>query len=627
VNPLLLQILIPAAAALLVLAVRQRAAQNLIALAAAVANVVLAALLFAGVVDTGTITFSSDWALDLTFALSLGKLNSFVMLAGAGFGLLVVLYCWPFMKNHKHGGLFQFFVLVSLGLLNGAVMADSLLVLLFFWEGMMGTLFGMIAIGRPGAWKTATKALIISGVTDLCLMLGIALLYVIGNGTANSLLMSHYVGHDALKIDDGLKIASFVLLMIGAISKAGSMPFHSWIPDAAVDAPLPFMVLLPASLEKLMGIYLLARICLDVFVVTPGGAMSLLMMIVGSATILLAVAMALVQKDFKRLLSFHAISQVGYMVLGVGTGLPIGIVGGVFHMINHAMYKSCLFMTAGSVERQAGTTDLKQLGGLGAKMPVTFTCFIIAAMSISGFPLTNGFYSKELVYAGAWESGWIFYVAAVLGTALTAASFLKLGHAAFLGKRQESMANVKEAPIGMTLPMLVLAGFCMLFGLYNTLPIDGILVLALPMHEIAARAGSIGEHAFSGLLPHDWTLAGLACTALALAFLNHLWGVKRSGSGLGAVDHIHHAPVLRTVYVQAEAGRLDPYRWGMGMVQAVAYIGNAVDWINDQVFESLAVGITALFSWSFRKINTGSYALYVLWSLAGVAALIWFLLA
>ena len=145
--------------------------------------------------DSGTLTFSAAWAFNMDFALALGKLNAFVVLAAAGFGLLVVLYCWPFMKNHKHAGLFQFFVLVSLALLNGAVMADHLLVLLFFWEGMMGTVFGMIALGRPGAWKTATKALIISGVTDLCLMLGLALLYVVGGGTANSLLMSHLAEH------------------------------------------------------------------------------------------------------------------------------------------------------------------------------------------------------------------------------------------------------------------------------------------------------------------------------------------------------------------------------------------------------------------------------------------------
>ncbi len=136
-------------------------------------------------------------------------------------------------------------------------------------------------------------------------------------------------------------------------------------------------------------------------------------MIIGAATILFAVMMALIQKDFKKLLSYHAISQVGYMILGIGTGLPAGIVGGLFHMINHAMYKSCLFLTGGSVEKQAGTTDLKKLGGIGRLMPVTFICFIIAAAAISGVPPLNGFFSKELVYDGALERHWIFYAAAL----------------------------------------------------------------------------------------------------------------------------------------------------------------------------------------------------------------------
>ena len=132
-------------------------------------------------------------------------------------------------------------------------------------------------------------------------------------------------------------------------------------------------------------------------------------MMVGAVTILLAVVMALVQKDYKRLLSYHAISQVGYMVLGIGTALPIGIIGGLFHMINHAMYKSCLFLTGGAVEKQAGTTDLDKLGGLARKMPVTFVCFFIAAASISGVPPFNGFFSKELVYDAALEQRLVFY--------------------------------------------------------------------------------------------------------------------------------------------------------------------------------------------------------------------------
>ncbi len=625
-NSLFWPILIPAVAALLVLVVRHAGARIVIALLGALANLALVYKLFSDVRTSaaGALEFTAPWAFQMDFALRLGNLGAFIILAAAGFGLLVVLYSWQFMKSHPHAGVFSFLLLATLALFNGAVMADHLIVLLFFWEGMLGTLFGMIAIGRPGAWKTATKALIIAGVTDLCLMLGIALVYFIGKATPNSLLMSSLALHPLAT--DGLGATAFILLMIGAISKAGSMPFHSWIPDAAVDAPLPFMAFLPASLEKLLGIYFLARITQDIFHLAPGTNLSFLMMIVGALTILLAVAMALVQKDFKKLLSYHAISQVGYMILGVGTALPIGIVGGLYHMVNNGLYKSCLFMTAGNMERQAGTTDLRKLGGLASQMPITFACFLIAAFSISGFPFTNGFYSKELVYQSALDSGAIFYVAAVLGTVLTGASFLKLGHAAFLGKRPEGMEKVKEAPIGMLLPMVLLAAGCLLFGLYNYLPLETLIEPGLPLKDLAERANVPHEETFAALMPHNWILTGLACLALLIALVNHLWGVKRSGSGVGAVDHIHHAPLLGSIYAQAEAGNFDPYRWAMDVIQVFAWIGRAADWIIDQVYESLAVGISWLLSWSFRSANTGSYALYVLWSLAGAAALIWYLL-
>ena len=248
---MLLTILFPALAGLLVLAVRNSTARAFIAILGTLGNFALAAKLFGLVRSGAPMGFSAPWAFQMDFALKLGNLGAFIMLAAAGFGLLVVLYSWQFMESHKHAGVFSFLLLVTLALLNGAVMADHLIVLLFFWEGMLGALFGMIAIGRPGAWKTATKALIIAGVTDLCLMLGIALVRYL----SPTMLMSELAVHPLET--SGLGTLAFILLMIGAISKGGSMPFHSWIPDAAVDAPLPFMIFLPASLEKLLGIFFL----------------------------------------------------------------------------------------------------------------------------------------------------------------------------------------------------------------------------------------------------------------------------------------------------------------------------------------------------------------------------------
>ncbi|MFA5085674.1 MAG: proton-conducting transporter membrane subunit, partial [Candidatus Omnitrophota bacterium] len=182
---------------------------------------------------------------------------------------------------------------------------------------------------------------------------------------------------------------------------------------------------------------------------------------------------ALVQHDFKRLLGYHAVSQVGYMVLGIGTANPIGIAGGLFHMINHALYKSCLFLGAGAVEKTTGTSDLSDLGGLSKCMPATFVSFLIASLAISGIPPINGFFSKWMIYQGIIELGnsknplWIVWlVTAMFGSALTVASFIKLLYAVFLGRASKRAEAAKEAPITMVLPMIVLAATCVLFGIF-----------------------------------------------------------------------------------------------------------------------------------------------------------------
>jgi NADH-quinone oxidoreductase subunit L len=411
---------------------------------------------------------------------------------------------------------------------------------------------------------------------------------------------------------EGLAGLAFVLLVIGAIAKAGAMPFHSWIPDAAVDAPLPIMALMPAVMEKLLGIYLLARVSLDMFTIGSGWA-SWMLMSLGVVTILLAVLMALVQTDYKRLLSYHAISQVGYMILGIGTAVPAGIVCGLFHMINHAMYKSCLFLTGGSVEKQAGTTDLNKLGGLAAKMPITFACFLVAAAAISGVPPFNGFFSKELVYDGALERGWIFYLAAILGSFLTAASFLKLGHAAYFGEKREEHKDVTEAPWMMLAPMIVIAGFCILFGVYNALPLNKLIQPILGTR--------LEGHTFAGL-PHSVLLVVMTVIVLIAAWLNHRIGVKRSGTGLGAADHIHHAPVLSQIYDKAEQRFFDPYDIGLKIVGLFAkiawYIDRAIDWLYNRLTVDVTYAVTA----GIRRLHTGSYATYILWSLAGFVIIV-----
>jgi NADH-quinone oxidoreductase subunit L len=621
---LLIPILLPFVAGLLVLALgmkRRSAAVEPAADGSGSQSILPAALTLLVTLSNLALTFwlfdkkyeyTVPWAgYGMAFSLRLYQFSAFILAAAGGFAFLVSLYCLKFMKDRRHAGQFYAYLLISVAMTNGAVLADHLVVLLFFWEGLLATLFGMIAIGRAGAWKTATKALIIVGITDLCMLLGIALT----GWQAGTLTMSKI--HLSLA---GWSSLAMIMLMIGAISKAGSMPFHSWIPDAAVDAPLPFMAILPASLEKLLGIYLLARISLDLFDFTPGSWISLLMMTIGAVTIIAAVMMALVQKDYKRLLSYHAISQVGYMILGIGTALPVGIVGGLFHMINHAMYKSCLFLTGGAVEKQAGTTELAKLGGLARKMPVTFTCFLVAAAAISGVPPLNGFFSKELVYDAAKDRHIVFYLAAIMGTFFTAASFLKLGHAAYVDKPRGAVEKVKEAPLSMLAPMIVIAALCLLFGVMNALPLDNLIVPVLAGSQFAAHHG-VGEHHFAGW-PTDMFLVVMTCLILALAVGHHLMGVRMSGSGLLAAEHIHHARLLEGVYSRAERRFFDPYDIGLkvagGLARVLWWCDRGVDW----VYDGLAVGVTLTLSRGVRLAHTGNYAMYVIWSLLGAAAII-----
>jgi len=604
-SALLLPIIIPLAAGILSLLIKSRfrVLLNALSLLALALNLIVAIKLF-----KGELTYIIPWVgWGLEFSLRSYVFSNFIVLALAGFAFLIALYSTAFMRGRNYLNQFFAYFLVSVAFAQGAVLADNLILLLFFWEGLLLSLFGMIAIGNKNAFKTATKAFIIVGITDLCMMVGIAL--------TGHMAGTFAISQISLPLNT-LGSVAFILLMIGAISKGGSMPFHSWIPNAATDAPLPFMALIPGAFEKLLGIYFLTRITLDLFQMHAGSWVSVLLMIIGGVTIIFAVLMALVQKDYKRLLSYHAISQVGYMILGVGTAVPAGIIGGLFHMINNALYKSCLFLTGGSVEKQTGTTDLGKLGGIGIKMPITAICFLITALSISGVWPFNGFFSKELIYDGALERGMIFYLMAVVGSFFTAASFLKLGHAAFLGKLLSENKNTKEAPLAMLVPMIIISGICVIFGVFNWLPVNNLI------KPIVAGHLEIGHHV--GAL--SMKLVVITAIILVGALLNHLYGVKKTGSGLKALDHIHYAPILSWIYVKAEKGYFDPYNIGLKFADLVSGIALFFDRFVDFIYEKLSVWLAFGFSRLIRSMHTGNYSRYLWWCLLGSVGVILYLI-
>ncbi len=552
----------------------------------------------------------AEWAgSGIDFALRLYSFSGFIVLAASFFVFIVALYGLAYLSDKPYAKNFQAYFLIAAGFSNGAVLADNLIVLLFFWEGLLLSIFGMIGSGGKQSFRTAFKFFVLVGISDLCLMLGIGATGMVA-GTFSMTQLHVAAG--------GVGALAFVLMVIGAIGKAGALPFHTWIPDAAEEAPLPFMAFMPAALEKLLGIYLLTRICVDWFDVLPGSALSTGLMSLGAVTILVAVMMALVQKNYNRLLAYHAVSQVGYMILGIGTGSVVGIVGGLFHMINNAIYKSGLFLSGGAVERQTGSAGLEKLGGLRKRMPVTFACFAVCALSISGVPPFNGFFSKELLYDAALEQHRIFYLAAVVGSFFTAISFLKLGHAAYCGKLLPENEKVREAPLAMLIPMAGLSLLCVALGLFNHLPVHRFLVPVLGVDK------AHGHH-LSGM-PGNYWLVAITLIVLAGAFAEHWFAAKLKGGGLKAADLICHAPGLHQIYELAKKKVFDPYEIGMGLARIVAKglwgLDRTIDWFYDVLCVKTACGVSLV----IRRLHAGSYAIYILWTLIGAFGVVYWMM-
>ncbi|MFH0881224.1 MAG: proton-conducting transporter membrane subunit, partial [Lentisphaerota bacterium] len=412
-------------------------------------------------------------------SLRLDHLGSFILLATTVFGFLVALYSMGYMRGKERLREYYAYLMWTIGVSCGVILADNLLLLLVLW-GLLGfTLYVMIGIAGPEAAATAKKSLVIVGGSDCLLMLGVTIVWVL----TDTLTLSSI----RLDLADGFRYVAFFCFAIAALAKAGAMPFHSWLPDCGEKAPASVTAFLPASLDKLLGIYLLVRLTTGMFVMNP--AMNVLLMLVGAGTIICAVMMALVQHDLKRLLSYHAVSQVGYMVLGIGTGTALGIAGGLFHMLNHAIYKSSLFLCAGSVEKQTGITDLDRLGGLAKAMPLTFASCFISALAICGIPPLNGFYSKWMIYQALVDSGrngnylWIIFLAtAMFGSALTLASFVKVLHSVFRCKRSAELRHrdIREVGFSMWLPSIGLACLCVLFGIFAyQLPLTAMIFPAM----------------------------------------------------------------------------------------------------------------------------------------------------
>ncbi|UCC97619.1 MAG: hypothetical protein JSW66_17465 [Phycisphaerales bacterium] len=429
----------------------------------------------------------------LDLMLSAKPLGTFMLVFAMGFGLLISLYSLRSVGrgtarvNEYFGAL-----LLTIGGSAGILLSNHLLFLLIFWEIVTVSLYLLIATGGRNSNFAATKSFAMIGASDAAFMLGVFLVW----GLSNTFTISDV----SLATTSAMPIIAFLLLMTAAITKAGALPMHTWLPTSGESAPASVMALLPAAIDKLLGIYLLIVITQGIFDLNSA-ALTTLLSVIGSATVIIAVMIAMVQHNLKKLLSYHAVSQVGYMILGIATGTGVGIAGGVFHMLNNAIYKCCLFLCGGAVEQEAGTPELDRLGGLGKRMPITFATCLIAALSISGIPPLNGFVSKWMIYQGVIQMGaeqggaaarlWpVWLTCAMFASALTLASFVKLIHSVFLSRLPDGLERVKEVSVLQTLPMVILAALCVFFGVFYHVPLKTFIYPALGVEPALSTWGS-----------------------------------------------------------------------------------------------------------------------------------------
>lgn len=408
---------------------------------------------------TEGLSYSFNWApsIGLVFSVYIDPLAVMMAVIAGGIGSLVLLYSVKYMAGQE--GLTRYYALVLLfiGSMIGLVFVDNLLILYFFWEAVGLCSYALIGFYTkdPKAAKAGIKALVTTRVGDVGFLIGI---FVLSSGAMTalgidfwqSLSIQYLIQNISLISSETLAIAGFCFLL-GAMGKSAQVPLHVWLPDA-MEAPTTISALIHAATMVNAGVYLLAR-SLPMFSGVPGWMTVL--MIVGGITAFLAATMALVEHDLKRVLAYSTVSQLGYMIFGLG--LLSGFTAATFHLMSHAVFKALLFLGAGAVIHAIGTRNMYQMGGLKKEMKLTYITMLIGGLSLAGLIPLSGFWSKDMILATAWEAGnYIPLFFMVITAVLTAAYTIRMINLVFWGEsRRNTLAH--DAPWQMAAPLVLLA--------------------------------------------------------------------------------------------------------------------------------------------------------------------------
>lgn len=455
---------------------RSDAVRNTIAfLVTGGAMVLMLALIKPVMIDGEIITYwMGNWEPVAGWAIGIGLEVDALSLF---FGLVVTvavfascIYSFTYMKEDDSLASYYTLFLMLSGAVLGLVLSGDLFNIFVMIEIMTFSAVALTAFRNTyeGAIEGAFKYLTVGALGSTTVLLGITILYnqlhTLNLAQISALLPEH--------AGQPLTVLAFGLLFVGFGTKAFMFPFHPLAADAHAVAPASISLMISGVLTK-CGVYGIIRLVYVLFQNIQTSAVQYLVVGFGTVSMFICVTMAFNQHNFKRLLAFHSISQVGYVITAVGLGTALGLNAGLFHAMNHTLFKGLLFLTAGAVQHATGSLDLDRLGGLAKKMPKTCILFLIGAASISGLPPFNGFASKWYIYQAAFEKGaatnnffFIFVcVVALITSVLTLASFIKVAQSVFFGQLNPEFKDTKEVSLAMRIPMWILAVLCIVTGL------------------------------------------------------------------------------------------------------------------------------------------------------------------
>jgi len=454
--------------------------KGLKSVATLLANLVVLCLLAMAVMSIGQsrVYEVGGWSIPLGISLVLDGLSVLLLTAIGVVSAAAMLFSTRYMEQYTAKPKYLSLFLLMVAGMNGVVLSGDIFNLYVFLEIASIASYALVGFGcEHEELEASFKYMVLGSVASAFVLFGVALVYA-NTGSLNMSQISQTIGQAGVNVGLAFALSLFVA---GFGLKAALVPFHAWLPDAHPSAPAPISAMLSGVLIKALGVYALARLIFNVFGVSVPVGWVLIGL--GVASMVIGVFLAVGQWDFKRLLAYHSISQMGYVVMGIGIGALIlarggnplwaslAILGGLFHLVNHAVFKSLLFLTSGSVEMATGTRQLKQMGGLVERMPYTRTTCAVASASIAGVPPFNGFWSKLILVVAAVQGG--FYVLAavtVLVSLVTLLSFLKVQRYIFLGELPAQLEGTRDNGGSMLAAMAFLAVLCLAMSLLVLVP-------------------------------------------------------------------------------------------------------------------------------------------------------------